>query len=344
MTPRPKNISIRDVAELAGVSLGSASRVVNKAANVSEATRQKVEAAIAQLGYRPNYAAQALRSRSTRTIGCLFTNVGNPLYAQVFRAMEERLLAEGYMLVLANGLNDPEREVALLDMFKSRGMDGLLIAPGNEGDARVRAAVESLDLPVVVLDRDLGPTHHDAVLFEHEPAMAQAVSQLAALGHRRIALVLAQAPNRPMRLRVQGYDAALAAQGLTREPGWLVRLPSSTASAFEPVTRLMATKPRPTALIVQGSTILSGSLHALHMAGLRIPQDVSVLSLGDPDYARHHVPPISALRMDLDRAAAEATRLLMARIRGEDEGAPVQVSVPADWITRDSCAAPPADR
>lgn len=337
---KPSSISIRDVAHHAGVSLGSASRVVNKVPNVSEATRLKVEAAIEALGYRPNHAAQSLRRRNSRTIGCLFTDVTNPLYAQLFRAAEECLLAEGYMLLLANGLNDPEREVALLGMFQGRGMDGLLIAPGNERDPRVLRAVEALDIPVVVLDRDM-VTHKDQVLFDHEPGMHRVVDHLAGLGHRRIALVLAQTPNRPMSHRVEGFRTGLGRHGITRRPEWLVQLPTSTSSAFDEVTALLALPERPTALIVQGTNILNDSLNAIQAAGLRIPHDVSLVSLGDPDFARHHLPAITALRVNLKHAATESARLLVQRIRGEGPAEAAQVHVEADFVERASCGPAP---
>ena len=117
-----KSVSIKDVAELAGVSLGSASRVINKASNVTAETREKVEQAIAALGYRPNHAAQSLRLRNTRTVGCLLTDVSNPLYANLFRAFEERMRAAGYMTLLANSLNLPDRDgVSSLAHARAKG-------------------------------------------------------------------------------------------------------------------------------------------------------------------------------------------------------------------------------
>ena len=104
-TDKPRSVSIRDVAELAGVSLGSASRVINKVENVTPDTRERVERAIAQLGYRPNHAAQSLRLRSPRTFGCMLTDVTHPLYGKLFNAVEERFRRAGYMVLLANSLN-----------------------------------------------------------------------------------------------------------------------------------------------------------------------------------------------------------------------------------------------
>ncbi len=340
--PKPKTVSIRDVAELAGVSLGSASRVINKVENVSAGTREKVERAIAQLGYRPNHAAQSLRLRSSRTVGCLLTDVANPLYAKLYRALEERLRPAGYMMLLANSLNRADREVEILSTFAARGMDGLLIAPGNERDREVLAAVRALPVPAVILDRDMD-TPNDSVLFEHAPGVQKVVQHLAGLGHRRLALVLSQSPNRPIRRRTEGFRAGHEAAGLPLDDAFIVHLPSATTPAFDAVSTLLRRDDRPTALVVMGTTILHDTLNAIGALRLRIPQDVSVVCLGDSDFAASHVPVISSLRFDLERAADAAATLLLARMRGE-AGPPKSVTLLSDFLLRESCGPAPRGR
>jgi LacI family transcriptional regulator len=337
---KPRSISIRDVAELAGVSLGSASRVINKVDNVTAETREKVEAAIVTLGYRPNHAAQSLRLRSTRTIGCLLTDVSNPLYAKLYRALEERMRAAGYMMLLANSLNQPEREIEILSTFKTRGMDGLLIAPGAERELRVLATIRELGIPTVILDRDMD-TRTDCVLFDHVPGVTQVVSRLASLGHRRMALIVTQSPSRPMRRRIEGFRAGHKAQGLALDEELIVRLPSAMSSAFEAVSILLRRPERPTAIVAMGTNILNETLNAISACGLHIPQDVSVVSVGDPDFAANHVPPISSLRVDLDAVAQVSCDLLLSRMRGESGEAPRTVHIENTFIERASCGPTP---
>jgi LacI family transcriptional regulator len=337
---KPRSVSIRDVAELAGVSLGSASRVINKVANVSAATREKVEAAIAALGYRPNHAAQSLRLRSTRTIGCLLSDVTNPLYAKLFRALEERLRAAGYMMLLANSLNLAEREIEILGTFKSRGMDGVLIAPGNERDPRVVAVIRELGIPTVILDRDMD-TGSDCVLFDHVPGMKRVVAHLARLGHQRIALIVSQSANRPMRRRIEGFRSGHKAQGLALDDTLIVQLPHAMIPAYEAVHTLLQRADRPTALVVMGTNALSDTLNAINACGLRMPHDISVVSIGDPDFAAHHAPPISSLRVDLDQVAALGSELLLTRMRGQAGEAPRTVHVTNAFVERDSCGPAP---
>ncbi|MET0333827.1 MAG: LacI family DNA-binding transcriptional regulator, partial [Rhizobacter sp.] len=331
-----------DVAELAGVSLGSASRVINNADNVRPEMRERVREAIATLGYRPNHAAQSLRLRASRTVGCLLTDVANPLDAKLYRALEERLRPAGYMMLLANSLNQAEREIEILSTFTGRGMDGLLIAPGNERDREVLAAVRALPVPAVIHDRDMD-TPTDSVLFDHTPGVKSVVQQLAGLGHRRIALVVSQSPNRPIRRRIEGFRLGHKAARLPLDEEFIVHLPSATSPAFETVSTLLRRTDRPTALIVMGTNILNETLNAIGAQGLRIPQDISIVSLGDPAFAANHTPPISSLRVDLDQAAVLAADMLLARMRGDDSP-PHTVTLSGDFIERESCGPAPKER
>jgi LacI family transcriptional regulator len=338
--PKPKSVSIRDVAELAGVSLGSASRVINKVDNVTAETREKVEQAIAALAYRPNHAAQSLRLRTTRTIGCLLTDVTNPLYAKLFRALEERMRAAGYMMLLANSLNLAEREIDILSTFQSRGMDGVILAPGNERDRDVLKAINDIGVPAVILDRDM-ESQTDQVLFDHVPGMHGVVSRLAAMGHRRMALIVTQSPNRPMRRRTEGFRSGLQASGLAVDEELIVRLPTAMSPAFDAVMNLLQRPNRPTAIVAMGTNILNETLNAISALHLRIPHDVSVVSIGDPDFAANYAPAISSLRVDLDAAAQASTELLLSRLKGQGGDKPRSVMIDCHYIERQSCGPAP---
>lgn len=334
-----KKTDIRDVAALAGVSVGSASRVLNGFENVSKQTRAKVQQAMEALDWRPNCAARWLRSRSTKTIGCLFPDVANPLYAGVFRALEERFRRAGYMLLLAHGLNDPVRETEALQMFGHRGMDGVIAAPGNEKHDAVRKALAALEMPVVILDRDIAGSRHDAVLFGHAAGVRACVCELLGQGHRRIALVLWQARSRPVRRRIEGYRAAFRNAGLT-PPQLLVQAACATGSAYAQVDALLSQSAAPTALITQGTFTLNSVLHAIAAHGLRVAQDVSVVAIGDSDFARHHRPAISALRVDLEQVAEAAVQLIDSRMLAPDLS-PRTVKIALEFVSRDSVRAPP---
>jgi LacI family transcriptional regulator len=339
MHPRTPRISIRDVAARAGVSVGSASRVVNGAANVAPELRERVRAAIADLGYRPNHAARSLRLQSTRTIGCMLSDVTNPLYGKLFHAFEDRLREAGYVVLLANSLDSAEREVEILQTFESRGMDGVIIAPGNERDEAVLRAVQKLSMPAVVLDRDMAP-ELDHVQYDHLPGMRAVTEHLAGLGHHHMALVVARATRRNMRGRIDGFRAGLAAAGLHSDGELIIELASAMSSSYGEISQLLSRRPRPTALVVLGS-LLTDTLNAIANRGLRIPDDVSLVSLGDPAFARSYTPPITTLRIDVQQAAEQVVNLLLNRVERGERGDGVTVQVVPELIVRGSSAAPP---
>lgn len=341
MKPKTGKPSIKDVATRAGVSLGSVSRVINKFENVGPGVRERVERAMRELDYRLNHAAQTLRSRNSHTVGFMFTDVANPLYANLYRIFEAKLRNAGYIVLLANSLNDPHWELEILSMFQSRRMDGVIIAPGNERDPSVREAVERLGIPAVILDRDMD-VQQDQLLFDHPWGMKDAVMHLANLGHRDIGLVVADTKTRPMRLRIEGFKAGLRANGLKVRPEHLVRLPSSVSPAFDAVTQILKGPERPTALVTLGTSVLADVLNAISAQGMRMPRDISLVTMGDPDFARSHRPSISSIRVDLEVVAETGVRMLLDRMRDQPETPLRRTLVPTQFVLRDSCGPAPA--
>lgn len=336
---RPKKIGIRDVAALAGTSVGSASRVINGAPDVTPEVRARVERAVAALRYQPNHAAQALRSRNSKTIGCMFSDVTNPLYARAFRALEARFFAAGYMLLLANGLNDAKREVNILNTFQLRGMDGVIIAPGNERDAAVLDAVQQLTMPVVVYDRDMS-VQADSVLYDHANGIRLAIEHLMAQGHTRIALVLWQAQSRAVRRRIEGYKAAFKAAGHP-VPNLLIQGPTPTSSVYEAVTAMLDRSDAPTAIISQGTQTLWSTMRAIATKKMRVPDDISVIGIGDSDFAENYGPPLTVLRTPVDSVAECASAMLLDRIQTRKAGPEITPRVnifPYTLVERHSCA------
>ena len=337
MKDRQKRASSKDVAKLAGVSLGSVSRVINKFDNVTPEVREKVERAMAALDYRLNHVAQTLRSRTSRTVGCMLTDITNPLYANLFRVFEDKFREAGYLVLLANSMNNAAWEMDILEMFRSRGMDGVLLAPSNERNPKVIAAVNQLGIPAVIVDRDIS-VRQDHVQFDHARGIKEAVSTLIGLGHRRIAIVLSGIESRPMRRRLEGFRAGFAAHGLKPVEALVVRMPSSTGNAFERIDAMLASPHRPTAILSLGTNVLGDVLNAIAARGLQVPRDVSVVSMGDPEFARSHVPAIATVSVDIDFAAAESARLLLERMQGRVEGKPRRVVIPTKFVPRGSCA------
>ncbi|ETR76123.1 LacI family transcription regulator [Afipia sp. P52-10] len=305
--------TIKDVARLAGVSLGSASRALSGADNVSEDTIARVKRAAASLRYQPNHAARSLRSRSTKTIGCMFADMTNPLYAKLFDMLETRLERQGYMTLISNTSNQLDREIRSLKLLAERGLDALIVAPAHERNRELNDLLAQLPMPYLVLDREV-LVKADTILFDHAGGLTQVVEHLAGLGHKRIGLVTANLKSRPGRRRISAFKSAMRAQGLKILEENLVLPPTSMSSVYDSVIEMLSRKDRPTAIVVQGTGILSSTLNAIATLGLRIPRDLSLVSIGRADFIQNHVPAISTLRVDYERLSDEIAAHLFERL------------------------------
>jgi LacI family transcriptional regulator len=333
--------TIKDVAKLAGVSLGSASRALSGADNVSEDTIARVKRAAASLRYRPNHAARSLRSRSTKTIGCMFSDLSNPLYARLFGTLEDRLAREGYMTLISNTSNQLDREIRTLKLFAERGLDAVIIAPAHERNRELNETIEQLPMPYIILDREM-LVKADTILFDHASGIGQVIDHFAELGHKAIGLVTANLKSRPGRRRIAAFKSAVRAHGLPVRDENLVLPESSMSSAYDDVIKMLSRKDRPTAVLVQGTGVLSSTLNAIATLGLRIPQDISLVSIGRADFILNHVPAISTLRIDYQKLSEEITERLFERLgNGHGRKRPLRRLFPYVLEVRGSSTAPP---
>lgn len=334
-------VTIRDVARAAGVSLSSVSRALNGGKNVSARIAREVAAAADKLGYQPDFLARGLRTRSTGMVGCLVSDVANPLNATIVRAAEARLRDAGYMLVVASTANDPARERAAAAQFRGLRLDGVLVAPGGNANDEIWRELTAAGTPVVVLDRDPLSEANDpswpAVLVDHRAGARAATRYLISLGHRRIALLTADARMRPSRERIAGFREVFAEADLDPADALLCLQTSPMDFAHADALSLLRSDRRPTAIIALGTRILAGTLRAARDIGLAVPDDLSVLSVGDTDLAAAHTPAITALRWNLDDVGCAAAELLLLRLRG-DVGAQSRALLPVDLVLRESCA------
>lgn len=339
-------VTIRDVAKAAGVSLSSVSRAMNGGKHVSPRVARDVIETAKRLGYRPDFLARSLRTRSTGMVGCLVSDVSNPLNATIVRAAESRLRDAGYLMVVASTANDPHRERAAADGFRGRRLDGLLVAPGSPANEPIWRDLAGSGTPIVILDRDPVGDDDDpqwpAVLVDHRGGAKAATRYLLGLGHRRIALLTADAQMRPSRERIAGFREAFAEAGA--DPAGAELCIQSTPMDFAQgdTLALLRGERRPTAIIALGTRILAGALRAARDLGLSVPGDLSVVSVGDTDLAVVHTPAITALRWSLEHVGHAAAELLLQRLRGDSGQTQSRALLEVDLVLRGSCAAPTA--
>jgi LacI family transcriptional regulator len=338
-----KRVSVRDVAEAAGVTIGSVSRVLNGGRYVSDELRAKVLAAAQALQYQPHAGARSLRLGRTQTIGCMVSEIENPLYAAFVAAVEAALGAHGYTLLLANSHHSRQRETEILEMFQHRGMDGAVVTTSFNWSDDARNPFAASRLPLVLIDRDLA-LPCDRVQMAHREGIAQAVRYLHSLGHRRIALLSAGPGLRPTDERVAGYRDAHRQLKLPVDEQLLRLTAAPTLSGADEMRALLALHAPPTALIGLGTRLLSGAMQCARASGLALPRDLSVIAISSPALLEFADPPLDYVHFDLERAGTAAAQLLLDRL-GDGAGQPPRtVDVPMALVVRASCAPPAAPR
>lgn len=331
-------ITMKDVAREAGVGIGTVSRVVNKTAGVSEKMRLKVETSIAKLGFKPDPIAQSMRNGQTRLFACVVRDFSVPVLSMFVNAMQETVDIKGYGLQVASSYHDARREIDVVQRFAQRRTDGLVIASSSEDDPLVLDTLRNLGLPVVLLDRD-EPHQLDAVLIDHRSGMRSAVDHLLDLGHRKIIMISGEEGLRPTRERVAGLTEAYRARGLEVPPETIRMGAFSAEYAYSELAQLLRRPDRPTAIIAGGTGMLAGALQAIRSAGLRIPEDISLISGAESELSQLHVPGITAIGWQHDKLGAAAGRMLLDRI--DNPGLPAKrICFPTELIVRRSCAPP----
>lgn len=313
--------------------------MVNGVPTVAEDVRAKVRLAIDELGWTPSVAARSMRGVSSRMIGFIFSDIRNPIYSSMVKGAEDVLSEHDYMLMVASSNGSSVRELALLELFKRRGADGVIFSVEDESNKEVLEGVRAGNLPIVLLERELA-SHNNAVGANHLDGTRRAGEYLLGLGHRRIALITGGRGNSVARDRLLGLQQAYEHAGLQLDPA-LLRLDSfSMEYAFRETQMLLNSNEPPTAIISLGMQLLPGVLAAIREMQLTVPGDVSLIASNDSDLARLATPAVTVIRYDAYSLGCEAARLLLRQIRDHLAPEYSRVCIPTELVLRDSCSSP----
>lgn len=308
--------SIKDVALRAQVSTTTVSHVVNHTRFVSDKVRAEVEAAIRELGYVPSAVARSLKSNTTKTIGMLIPNCSNPYFAEIVRSVEDHCFGAGYTLILCNTDDDPHRQGVYLQVLSEKRIDGMIIISTGEDEA-LRRLLQGLPIPTVLLDREIDEIHCDLVETAHLQGGLMATQHLIDLGHRRIACLAGPADLNPSAQRIEGWRTALAQSGLTAQAAVLLwHSDFSSQGGFSTMQSILAVPQPPTAVFVCNDLMCIGALSAAHEAGVRVPQDMSLIGFDDIELARFASPALTTIAQPKHRIGVTAVDMLLERIQG----------------------------
>lgn len=309
MTARKPRLS--DVAAAAGTSTKTASRVINGDARVAEGTRERVETAIADLGYRVDVAARSLRRGIDDAIAVIVPTIGDPFFAAAIEEIERLAIQRGVRLLVASNARDADLEREVVESLLARRVAGLIIVP-NLADY---AFMATLDTPVVFLDRHPDGLEAPAVLVDDHAGAHLATSHLIQRGHRRVAILVDDLRIKTSRLRLEGYRAALEDARLPIDPQLIAADCVHAADAAERMQALLDLADPPTAVFSSRSEISLGAVRSLSHAGR---SDVGLVSFGDFRNADLLNPPVTAIDHDPRELARRATERLLDRMAGGD--------------------------
>lgn len=298
---------IKDVARRAGVSPATVSRVLNESAAVGQAKREFVIAAIEELGYRPNRLASNLRRRQAEMIGVVISDIENPHFTQMVRAVEDAAYLRGYGVLLCNTDEDPSKQRDYLGVLAAERVAGVILSPTDRGAPEI-AELFDHGIPVVAFDRGVADRRADIVMVRNRSTRI-GVGHLLDCGHTRVGFVGGPPGVQTADERRSSYEQAMAAAGL--EP--LLADGGFRAERGERAARALL-KQGATALLVANNLMAIGALQATKTLGLRIPDDVALVSVDDPPWAKLTDPPLTTLAQPVRQMAEAAVELLLGRI------------------------------
>ncbi|HLR93494.1 MAG TPA: LacI family DNA-binding transcriptional regulator [Jiangellaceae bacterium] len=333
-------VSIRDVAVLAGVSLGTVSNVLNRPDRVAVATRERVEAAVDKLGFVRNESARQLRAGSSRMIGLIVLDASNPFFTDMARGAEQVVSHDGSSLVLCNSNEDDERESVHLQLFEEIRARGLLISPVSMEDPHLQRLRER-GIPVVLVDRMAASSDLCSVAVDDVTGGRLAVEHLLSCGHRHIGVVGGPHSIRQVTERHEGARKAVAENAAGTTPARLEIIDTPTLTIDEGMAageRVADLDPaeRPTALFATNDLIALGLLQTLARRGLRVPEDVALIGYDDIDFAAAAAIPLSSIRQPRDELGRHAAALLLDEINAPDTHRHERVTFTPELIARES--------
>lgn len=316
-------VSIKDVAQAAGVSHSTVSRALAHSPLIPETTRRRVERAAKKLGYSPNAIARGLVRRQTCAIGVIVTSIADPFVAEIVRGIEQLAGDNGYRVVLGTSHNDPEREVNAVKALREWRVDSVIVASSRVG-ALYQPLLKEIGAPIVLINnqnQQKGRAIH-SVAVDDVRGGELATQHLIALGHRVIGHLRGPAGYRAAQNRLAGYRRALKRAGILYDRA-LVQTGDGRAEGGEQILRLLDHQPMPTAIFCYNDITAIGALSALKRRGIRVPRDISLVGFDDIPFALYVDPPLTTIAQpmfEMGKRAMEMALTLMnaPRARVED--------------------------
>ena len=326
--------TVLDVAKRAGVAPITVSRVINNSGYISQATRERVEAAVKELGYVPNTLARGLRSKRTKTLALVVTDITNPYFTLMARGVEDVAGNSNYSVIYCNTDESETKEEKYVNLVAQRQVDGVLLVPSS-GNVKGIKFLLSNDITVLALDRRVSGVEIDSVRSDSEDGAYRLIKLLIGLGHERIAMITGPRDISTAVDRVAGYRRALIESGLGANE--LVYYGAfNQESGYELTRQATLHSSKPTAIFGANNFITIGIIKALHDLNVDVPKDISVVGFDDLPESMLVAPFLTVAAQPAYEMGRMATELLLKRISGEFSGKSENLILPTEVIVRGS--------
>jgi len=330
--------TIHDVAKLAGVAPITVSRVINNSGYVSDRTHEKVQAAISELGYVPNILARSLRSKRTNTLALVFTDITNPFFTVMARGVEDTASSEGFNVIFCNTDESQEKEDDYIQLLLQKQVDGILLVPASSNTRSIKV-IQDQDTPLVIVDRRVSNPNVDVVRGDSEGGACQLTKYLINLGHRHIAIITGPRNVSTAQDRLSGYKRAMEESEL--KENIICCYGNFTQTSGNTLTReIFSQNPQPTALFTANNLIAIGALRALQDLGLKVPEDVALVSFDDIPENLTAFPFMTVVTQPSYEMGCRSTELLISRIKKDSEADYQDIVFPVEFFERASSGGP----
>jgi LacI family transcriptional regulator len=333
-------VTINDIAAKANVSVSTVSRVLSKQAKkyrISKNTEQLVLRTAKELNYRPNHIARGLRLKKTQTIGLVVPDISNPFFAYVTRVIQTFAYSAGYSLIVCNTDENIKTEVEQIELLRSKGVDGFIIMPvGVKYDHLEELLYDNI--PIVLLDRCFDELQTNSVVVNDYKGAFQAVEHLLAYGHKRIAIVQGLANTYTNSARLKGYKDALAKYNIPLDENFIVGNDFRKENGYIETKILLKLENPPTAIFTTSDLITIGALQAITEEGCKIPDNISLVSFDDTDFAPFLSAPLTAVSQPKELMGEVAVKLLIEDMKSKGQKEKKRIVLDPKLIIRSSVA------
>ena len=329
--------TIKDVANKSGVGLSTVSRVINDNYPVSDDVRNRVNAAIDELGYSPNAIARSLKSRKTQLIGVVVDDISNQFYMQLVKGIEDVVKSKNYSIIISSSGGNPDRENTIINRFIDNCVDGLIVATCQTDDSAFDRA-RKCRVPLVMVDRHVPHSRFDAVVEDNEANSFELINHLISCGHRRICVVNGVKGVSTVDTRYMGYHRAMTENGIEIDPRLVVYRDSGEeiGTILRSLFNSLPKENMPTAIFATNNLRCETVIEVLLEMGLRVPDDISLVSYGDIYKPWMFYSRLTHITQDMSRLGKKTAELMLEKLLGQGSSNAREYIISSEIVYGDS--------